>query len=79
MKKQSVPLEIADIMIGECSSEDMKNTMFNEAARRVIIYRAEDFSQFSELLELLMGEDVPQRRQYIFDNIDFHKLRGASN
>lgn len=62
--------------IGECSSEDMKNTMFNEKARKVTIYKVEDFTTFSSLLELLMGEDVPPRRQYIFDNIDFHKLRG---
>lgn len=61
--------------IGECSSEDMKNTMFNEKERKVTIYKAEDFTSFSSLLELLMGEDVPPRRQYIFDNIDFHKLR----
>ena len=61
--------------IGECSSEDMKNTMFNEKERKVVIYKAEDFNKFSELLQLLMGEDVPARRQYIFDNIDFHKLR----
>ena len=61
--------------IGECSSEDMKNTMFNEKERKVVIYKAEDFNRFSELLQLLMGEDVPARRQYIFDNIDFHKLR----
>ena len=62
--------------IGECSSEDMKNNMFNEKARKVTIYKVEDFTTFSSLLELLMGEDVPPRRQYIFDNIDFHKLRG---
>ena len=28
-----------------------------------------------ETFTLLMGDDVPPRRQYIFDNIDFHKLR----
>ena len=50
--------------------------MFNEKARKVTIYKVEDFTTFSSLLELLMGEDVPPRRQYIFDNIDFHKLRG---
>lgn len=61
--------------IGECSSEDMKNTMFNEKERRVSIYKAEDFDKFSKLINLLMGDDVPPRRQYIFDNIDFHKLR----
>lgn len=61
--------------IGECSSEDMRNTMFNEKERRVSIYKAEDFDKFSDLINLLMGDDVPPRRQYIFDNIDFHKLR----
>lgn len=61
--------------IGECDATDMKLTMFSPTNRRVVIYKAEDFKAFSELLELLMGGDVPPRRQYIFDNIDFKKLR----
>ena len=61
--------------IGEMSSQDMKDTMFNEKERRVEIYLAKDFNKFSDLINLLMGNDVPPRRQYIFDNIDFHKLR----
>lgn len=61
--------------IGEMSSQDMKDTMFNEKERKVIIYNVDDFDSFSNLINLLMGNDVPPRRQYIFDNIDFHKLR----
>lgn len=61
--------------IGEMSSQDMKDTMFNEKERRVEMYIVNDFSQFSDFINLLMGDDVPPRRQYIFDNIDFHKLR----
>lgn len=57
------------------SSQDMKDTMFNEKERRVEMYIADDFSRFSDFINLLMGEDVPPRRQYIFDHIDFHKLR----
>ena len=53
----------------------MKLTMFSPENRRVIIYKAEDFQSFSSLLELLMGNDVPSRREYIFNNIDFKKLR----
>lgn len=62
--------------IGECDSQDMKLTMFSPENRRVAIYKVEDFSQFSSLLELLMGSNVPPRRDYIFENIDFHKLQG---
>lgn len=62
--------------IGEMSSQDMKDTMFNEKERRIVIYNVDDFDSFSKLINLLMGNDVPPRRQYIFDNIDFHKLRG---
>lgn len=54
----------------------MKLTMFNPENRRIVMYKAEDFEQFSQMLNLLMGNDVPPRRKYIFDNIDFHKLRG---
>lgn len=61
--------------IGECDAIDMKLTMFSPENRRVIIYKAEDFQSFSSLLELLMGNDVPPRREYIFNNIDFKKLR----
>ena len=62
-------------MIGEMSSQDMKDTMFNDSKRRIEIYRANDYNSFSQLIELLMGEDVPPRRDYIFEHIDFHKLR----
>ena len=61
--------------VGECDAIDMKLTMFSPENRRVIIYKAEDFQSFSSLLELLMGNDVPPRREYIFNNIDFKKLR----
>ena len=61
--------------IGECDAIDMKLTMFSPENRRVIVYKAEDFQSFSSLLELLMGNDVPLRREYIFNNLDFKKLR----
>ena len=53
----------------------MKLTMFSPENRRVAIYKVEDFQSFSEQINLLMGEEVLPRRNYIFDNIDFHKLR----
>ena len=61
--------------IGECSSADFKNTCFNEQEKRIHIYTVNDFTQFEETLNLLMGPEVPQRRDYIFENLDFHKLR----
>lgn len=64
-----------DITIGEMSSQDMKDTMFNEKERKIEIYQPLDYEHFSYLIELLMGEDVPPRRDYIFNHIDFHKLR----
>lgn len=64
-----------DYVIGEMSSQDMKDTMFNEQNRKIEIYKPYDYNKFSEVINLLMGEEVPQRREYIFENIDFHKLR----
>ena len=61
--------------IGECSSADFKNTCFNKQEKRIHIYTVNDFTQFEETLNLLMGPEVPQRRDYIFENLDFHKLR----
>ena len=61
--------------IGEMSSQDMKNTMFNEKERRIEMYCANNFEDFSDLILLLMGEEVAPRKEYIFENIDFHKLR----
>lgn len=54
---------------------DFKNTCFNETEKRIHIYTVNDFTQFEETLNLLMGPEVPQRRDYIFENLDFHKLR----
>lgn len=61
--------------IGEMSSQDMKNTMFDEKERRIEMYCANNFEDFSDLILLLMGEEVAPRKEYIFENIDFHKLR----
>lgn len=61
--------------IGECSSADFKNTCFNETEKRIHIYTVDDFKKFEDTLNLLMGPEVPQRRDYIFENLDFHKLR----
>lgn len=57
------------------SSQDMKNTMFDEKERRIEMYCANNFEDFSDLILLLMGEEVAPRKEYIFENIDFHKLR----
>lgn len=61
--------------IGEMSSQDMKNTMFDEKERRIEMYCTNNFEDFSDLILLLMGEEVAPRKKYIFENIDFHKLR----
>lgn len=60
--------------LGECSTQDFKNTCFNDKERRVHIYTPNDFALFEETINLLMGPEVPQRREYIFENLDFHRL-----
>lgn len=58
--------------------EDFKRTTFNPQESRVNIFTVNDFNEFEDRLQLLMGPNVKNRYDFIFNNIDFTKLRGEA-
>lgn len=61
--------------LGEMSAKDVKETMFNPNMQRIELYSVDDFKEFDDTITMLMGKEVPIRRDFIFNNIDFSKLR----
>lgn len=59
--------------LGSLSAEQARNSMFSEEYQRL------DVMEWSEnaidLLYALMGEDVEPRRDFIFNHVDFSKIR----
>lgn len=60
--------------LGEMTAKDLRNTIFSEENGRLLQMTIEDGFKASQMFELLMGEDVEPRRNYIFENLDFTKL-----
>lgn len=60
--------------LGELSAKDLKNTVFSPENGRLLQMTIEDGAAAASMFELLMGEDVEPRRNYIFENLDFTKL-----
>lgn len=56
------------------TAKDLRNTIFSEENGRLLQMTIEDGARAAQMFELLMGEDVEPRRQYIFENLDFTKL-----
>ena len=56
------------------TAKDLRNTIFSEENGRLLQMTIEDGARAAQMFELLMGEDVEPRRQYIFKNLDFTKL-----
>lgn len=60
--------------IGELSPIDIRNTVLDEQRSRITQLIIEDRDEAGALFELLMGEDVEPRREYIFANLDFSTI-----
>lgn len=75
-KKWSVPLETMDKYVGELSKEDVKDSMLHPTNRRVEVLTIEDFEEAEESLNMLMGTKVSDRRDFLFENVDFSILNG---
>lgn len=57
--------------LGEMSPEDMTASMLHPEYRHLEVMDIEDFDSLSDSLEMLMGNDVSNRRDYLFENVDF--------
>lgn len=62
--------------LGELSAEDVKDSMLHPTNRRVEILTIEDFEEAAESLTMLMGTKVSDRRDFLFENVDFSVLNG---
>lgn len=56
--------------LGEMDADQLADTTMDPRSRLLRRIRMEDAKQASEIFELLMGDDVPPRKQFIVDNAD---------
>ena len=56
--------------LGEMDADQLADTTMDPRTRMLRRIRMEDAAQASEIFSLLMGDDVPPRKQFIVDNAD---------
>ena len=57
--------------LGEMNSEDMEASMMNKTDRRLEVLTINDVEAAAESLKMLMGPDVDDRRDFLFENVVF--------
>lgn len=57
--------------VGEMSPEDMKASMLHPTNRHLDILTVDDYDAFCESINILMGPQVEDRREFLFENVDF--------
>ena len=60
--------------IGECTAEDMSESMMHPQNRRLEILTIGDAQSAEESLKMLMGTEVEERKNFLFENVDFSIL-----
>ena len=60
--------------LGEMTDADMAASMMNPTDRRLEVLTIHDAELAEESLKMLMGKDVDDRRDFLFENVDFSKL-----
>ena len=60
--------------LGEMTSEDMEASMMNKTDRHLEVLTISDVEAAAESLKMLMGPDVDDRRDFLFENVDFNIL-----
>ena len=58
--------------LGELNSEDMEISMMNPKERRLEVLTISDAEAAAESLKMLMGPNVEDRRDFLFENVDFN-------
>lgn len=59
--------------LGEMSPEDFKNTIFSDNGQYVQ-FTMEDAKSADKYFNMLLGKEIEERRDFIFENIDFASL-----
>lgn len=57
--------------LGEMTSEDMEASMMSKTDRHLEVLTIGDVEAAAESLKMLMGPDVDDRRDFLFENVDF--------
>ena len=57
--------------LGEMTSEDMEASMMSKTDRHLEVLTISDVEAAAESLKMLMGPDVNDRRDFLFENVDF--------
>lgn len=74
LKKNGKPKEISRKKgIGENTPQETKESVFG-AQRRWERVQIEDFERYSEMMNMLMGPNVEERKQFIMKNVDFSNI-----
>lgn len=60
--------------LGEMTDADMAASMMNPKDRRLEVLTIHDAELAEESLKMLMGKEVDERRDFLFENVDFSKL-----
>ena len=59
--------------VGEMTSEAMEHSMMNEELRPLEVLTIHDIESVKNKIEMLMGQEVKERRDFLFERIDFSK------
>ena len=60
--------------LGEMTDADMAASMLHPKDRRLEVLTIHDAELAEESLKMLMGKEVDERREFLFDKVDFSKL-----
>lgn len=60
--------------LGEMTSDDMISSMMHPEKRRIEVLTIHDAQAAAESIQMLMGEEVEGRREFLFENVDFSIL-----
>lgn len=56
------------------TAEDMEESMMHKTNRHLEILKVSNIIEAEESLKMLMGIEVSERREFLFENVDFSKL-----
>ncbi|MGN0815076.1 MAG: type IIA DNA topoisomerase subunit B [Candidatus Coproplasma sp.] len=62
--------------LGEMSADQLWDTTMNPATRNLIQVTVEDTAAAAEMIEMLMGDKVDGRKQFLAENANFNKVDG---
>lgn len=74
MRKYGKPISIGHKKgIGENTAEETKEAVFGEQ-KHWEQYKIENYEEFQSLIQMLMGKEVKERKDYIMKNVDFSRI-----